>query len=101
VAVTINAAPKKHRYEIFVDDERAGFTQYRPAPGEITFVHTEISEQFGGQGLAGELIRYALADVREQGLAVLPECPFVRGFIAKHEEFLDLVPAGKRAQFDL
>lgn len=101
MAVTINAAPKKHRYEIFVDDERAGFTQYRPSPGQIVFVHTEIGERFGGQGLAGKLIRYALDDARAQGLAVLPECPFVRGFIAKHDEFLDLVPAEKRGQFDL
>lgn len=101
MTATINAAPERHRYEIFVDGKAAGFTQYRLSPGEITFLHTEIFDEFGGQGLGGQVIRHALADARAQGLAVLPECPFVRGFIAKHEEFLDLVPAGKQARFDL
>jgi len=32
---------------------------------------------------------------------VLPFCPFVRGFIEKHNEYLDLVPVERRAQFKL
>jgi uncharacterized protein len=32
---------------------------------------------------------------------VLPYCPFVKRFIQKHPEFLDLVPPSQRAAFDL
>jgi predicted GNAT family acetyltransferase len=96
----VSAAPERNRYEIFVAGKIAGFVEYRTAPAEIAFIHTEIGDEFGGQGLGGKLIRYALDDARNQGLAVLPECPFVRGYIAKHHEYLDLVPAGKNAQFD-
>lgn len=32
---------------------------------------------------------------------MLPYCPFVKAFIAKHEEYLDLVPEAKRARFGL
>jgi uncharacterized protein len=40
--------------------------------------------------------------VRRQGIAVLPFCPFVRGYIAKHpDEYLELVPAAQRHHFDL
>ena len=38
---------------------------------------------------------------RAQGLAVLPFCPFVRGFIDRHREYLDLVPVERRAKLGL
>jgi uncharacterized protein len=34
-------------------------------------------------------------------LAVLPYCPFVQGFIARHREYLDLVPVERRPKFAL
>ena len=43
----------------------------------------------------------ALADVRSEGLSVLPFCPFVRDYIARHAEYVDLVPEAMRAKFDL
>jgi uncharacterized protein len=43
----------------------------------------------------------ALRSARQRGLNVLPFCPYVRGFIAKNSEFLDLVPEQDRARFNL
>jgi predicted GNAT family acetyltransferase len=105
--VTVSVVPERSRYEISVDGECAGFTRYRgydkrsARPGEIVFLHTEIDDSFSGQGLGSTLIRYALDDARKKGLAVIPYCPFVRGFIAKHEDYLDLVPEDRRAEFEL
>jgi uncharacterized protein len=89
------------RFTIAVDGEPAGFAQYRDRGRAIAFVHTEIDDRFEGQGLGGRLVSAALDDVRSRGLAVLPFCPFVRGYIARHGEYLDLVPETQRAQFDL
>lgn len=103
----VTDVPERHRYEIRVGDETAGFAEYalRTDPhgdGEtIAFIHTEVDDAYAGQGLAGRLARAALDDARARGLAVLPFCPFIRGWIAKHPEYLDLVPAGRREQFDL
>ena len=47
------------------------------------------------------LVRGALDAVKADGLAVLPYCPFVRGYIARHPEYLSLVPASERAEFGL
>jgi uncharacterized protein len=89
------------RFVISVDGETAGFAQYRDRGRAIAFVHTEIDDRFEGQGLGGRLVSAALDDVRSRGLAVLPFCPFVRGYIARHREYLDLVPATQRAQLGL
>ena len=101
MTTTVADAPDASRYEIHVDGELAGFAEYRLEDGLIAFTHTEVADAFEGRGLAGELVTYALGDARTRGLAVHPFCPYVRSFIAKHPEHLDLVPEAERAHFDL
>jgi uncharacterized protein len=93
--------PEEERFEIRAGDKLAGFTVYRRRPGLIAFIHTEVEPELEGMGLASRLIQSALDTARDEDLAVLPFCPFVRGYIQKHHEYLDLVPADHRAQFDL
>lgn len=89
------------RFEIHDDGELAGFAEYHRSGDEIAFIHTEIDPRFGGRGLGGKLARAALDAAREQKLSVLPYCPFIRGWITKHPEYSDLVPASHRARFGL
>jgi uncharacterized protein len=93
--------PREERFEIRAGEQLAGFTQYRRRPGLIAFVHTEVDPQFEGQGVASRLIKTALDTARAESLAVLPFCPFVRAYIDKHHDYLDLVPADYREHFDL
>ena len=92
---------QQHRYEIRVDGQLAGFTEYRRHPTLIEFVHTEIEPQYESRGLASQLVRTELEAVGAAGLEVLPFCPFVRGYIESHHRYLDLVPLGRRAEFGL
>lgn len=99
---TVHDAVERSRFEIHVDGDLTGFAQYRMAdPGLIVFVHTEIDDAFEGRGLGSILIRAALDSARGRALAVRPDCPFVRGYIARHSEYLDLVPADLRPQVGL
>ena len=93
--------PDRSRFEIRVGDEVAGFAEYRRRPGLIAIIHTLIDPRFEGEGLASQLVRTALSEARSDGLSVLPFCPFVRAYIARHTEHLDLVPEDMRAKFDL
>lgn len=101
MAVEVHDNPEEQRYDAVVDGAPAGFAAYRMQPGLIEFVHTEIKEAFKGQGIGSMLIREALEDARRRGFEVLPFCPFVQSFIAKHREFVDLVPGSRREQFGL
>ncbi len=97
----VSEAPQRDRFEIRVGGDLAGFTVYRVDGERYAFVHTEIDSRFAGGGLGSVLIRGALDDVRRRSIPVLPYCPFVRRYIARHSEYLDLVPPDARAEFDL
>ena len=82
----------KHRYELWVDDERVGHAKYDLGPGRIAFVHTKVYDSYEGSGLGSQLARSALDDARARGLLVMPYCPFIAGFIERHlDEYRDLV----------
>ena len=93
--------PETDRYELLADGKAAGFVEYKLSPGEIMFIHTEIDEAYEGKGLGSVLVRHVLDDARERGLAVLPLCPFVREWITRNEDYLDLVPAKARQKYHL
>jgi HAD superfamily hydrolase (TIGR01509 family) len=93
--------PDRQRYEILVDDSVGAFTEYRLHGWVADFVHTETLPSYRRRGLASRLIPEALDDARRRDWKVRPVCPFVCGYIAKHSEYLDLVPAEERAAFGL
>jgi uncharacterized protein len=99
--IAVGDAPARDRFEVTVDGELAGFLVYRSRKGLLALIHTEVEERFEGRGLGGRLARFALERAREEGLAVLPFCPFVNEWIRRHPEYSDLVPAAYRANFDL
>jgi uncharacterized protein len=84
--------PARERYEIYLDGTLAGFTTYRLRDGNrIIAVHSEVFPEFAHHGLASELARQMLDDVRARGLTVTPRCPFVAKFIREHDDYADLV----------
>ena len=83
--------PSASRFEIVVDDDVAGFVDYRRDGDTITLVHTEIGDAHEGQGLGGKLARGALDLVRSEGGKVVPQCAFIKGWIEKHPDYQDLV----------
>lgn len=102
MATIVRDNPVRHRYEVYADEQLAGFSEYRFRGDAIAFTHTEIGEGFSGRGLGRKLVADELADSRRRGLAVLPFCPYVRRVIADNpNRYLDLVRAEDRARFEL
>ncbi|MGD0881057.1 MAG: GNAT family N-acetyltransferase [Acidimicrobiales bacterium] len=100
MTIAVHDVPDRRRYEIEEDGDVVGFVTYRIHRGIIDFIHTEVDPSHTGRGLAGTLISHALDDARRRELGVLPHCPFVRSYIDAHaEEYLDLVPVDRRAEF--
>jgi len=79
-----------HRFEL----EESGVTavaNYTLADGVITFTHTETPPAARGRGMASRLVAGALQASRARGLRVVPQCSFVRAYLARHPQFADLM----------
>ena len=83
-------AARQSRYEADLGDAVA-ILEYQTRGDRIVFTHTQVPEEHQGEGIGTALVRYALDDVREQGLGVVPMCPFVQAFIQQHADYRDLV----------
>ena len=79
------------RYELYVDDTLASIAEYRRVGSRLIFDHTETDRAFRGRGLAAELVEWAMNDVRERRLSVVPRCWFVRQFLDEHPEYREIV----------
>lgn len=79
------------RFEVEADGVAAGFAQFVDHDGQRIFFHTVVEPAFGGRGLGGVLVGGALTATRDEGLRVVPVCPFVKGYVDKHPEWADLV----------
>ena len=91
IATVVTDNPEQSRFELRLDDELVGFSEYRPAGERLIISHTEIEEGHEGEGLGSELVGQMLDAIRESGKGVIPLCPFTAGFISRHPEYADLV----------
>jgi predicted GNAT family acetyltransferase len=89
--ITVTRSDERSRFEATIDGEVAGYSQYRLGEGRIEFTHTVVDDAFEGKGVGSALVGGALDQVRAEGLAVVATCPFVRGYIERHQEFADLL----------
>ena len=91
--VTVTDAPERERFEAWLaDGTLVGTAYYTLREDAIVFTHTEVPEEYEGQGIAARMVRFALGDARSRNLRVVALCPYVRAFLRKHEdEYADLV----------
>jgi predicted GNAT family acetyltransferase len=89
--VEIRHNSQRHRYEAWRDGTRVGHTMYRLTDGTIVFVHTEVDQQYRGEGIGSTLIQAALDDVRDTSTRrVVAQCPMVRTWLHRHPDYQDL-----------
>ncbi|HIV57373.1 MAG TPA: N-acetyltransferase [Candidatus Stackebrandtia faecavium] len=88
---TVIDNPDLSRYEAKFGDEIAGYCQYEHFEKYTRLPHTVVSPEYRGQGIAGELVRAAMDDLRARGIQVEPSCTYVQRWLAKHPEYNDMV----------
>lgn len=84
--------PESKRYVAKVEgsDDQA-YIDVMPGDTAWIFSHVEVAPSLEGQGVASGLVRAALADIRAQGLAIMPLCPYVLAYLRRHPEEADVV----------
>jgi uncharacterized protein len=82
--------PASGEFRVDVNGQ-VGKLVYRRDGDTISLLHTEVPEEFEGQGIAGRLAHAGLEFARAEHLTVVPICPFVAAYIRRHSEYQPLV----------
>lgn len=83
---------KKGRFILFYNDKEAGQMTFSWA-GEDKFIidHTEVKEEFGGKGLAKELVMAGVEFAREKEVKIIPLCPYAKSRFDRDENIRDVL----------
>ncbi len=89
--ITVRHNPDRQRFEILDAGNVIGKAAYKDYDGGASpqriFYHTVINEEYGGQGLAGQLATAALDETVGAGRGIVPVCPYIKKFLTKHPEY--------------
>jgi uncharacterized protein len=73
------------------DGEVAVLT-YRLRAGRFVLIHTQVPASLEGRGIGGKLVLAALDRARQDGLTIVPLCPFARNWLERHPDAARDVP---------
>ncbi len=80
------------RYTLRMDGEIASAVDYKISGDSISFTHTFTDAKRRGQGLAGEIVEFAVNDVEQSSnLRIVPMCWYVGEWFDKHPERAELL----------
>ncbi len=95
--VAMESGPVKnelmHRYELHLEEKVAVLAYELQKEGVVAFTHTFVPPELRGKNVAAILTKFALEDVRSQGLKVVPQCSYVVTYLERNKEYADLRPA--------
>ena len=87
------------RFEALEDGQVVGWLDFEAGPGVLTMTHTIVPSEHGGRGIGKVLVEYAVGYAADNGWSVVPECAFVRAYLAKNPPLQTLVPESRRQEF--
>ena len=66
----------------------------RSGANTLIIDHTEVPQAFRGKGIGGLMLDRLTADAREEGMAIIPICPYAAAQFKRHPEWRDLLAPG-------
>jgi hypothetical protein len=79
---TITRNDAAGRFETTVEGHRAELTFHRDG-NRLVLDHTGVPEEIGHHGIASDLAEAAFRYAEQEGLSVVPRCPYVRRWLEK------------------
>jgi uncharacterized protein len=90
MTIQVENDPAEGRFQAVVEGHLC-VADYTLSPGVMHITHTGVHPSLQGRGIAAALVEAAFAHARAQGLQVDPVCSYVRTYIRRHPETLNLV----------
>jgi predicted GNAT family acetyltransferase len=82
--------PEHSRFAIHAEGQTA-VLDYQRVGQRLVLPHTGVPRELEGRGVGTRLAKATLDWAREEGLRVVPICPFIRAYLQRHPENADLL----------
>ena len=80
------------QFEMALEEGKTAFIQYEEeSEGILALAHTEVPEEYEGQGIGSALLKGAFQILQAENLKIVPTCPFVAAYLRRHPEYQSLV----------
>lgn len=100
-SITHHVLGQGGKYVAHLEGESAqGTLEWEPARGKgereqdarevRVATHTIVPREIGGRGVAARLVEHFVADAREQGFLIRPDCSYVEAKFDEHPDWKDL-----------
>jgi len=91
VTITRHDGGSSGEYRAHVDgSDHIGRLTWVERGGARVADHTLVPPPIGGKGVAAKLVEALIADAREQGFKIVPQCSYVEVAFRRHPEWADL-----------
>ena len=81
---------ENERFVMYFDGKEV-YVEYTMAGKEINLYHTYTDPTLRGKGLAAQVVRAAFEFAKENNLKVIPTCSYTQAFLAKNDEYKEIV----------
>lgn len=87
---------RRQRFVVDLDGDE-GYLSYREREdGLLDYTHTYVPPEHRGRCVGEEIVLHALEHARDEGVRVIPNCPFVSHVPEEHPEYREIVSEGER-----
>ena len=76
---------------VLEQDGGVGELVYEVEDGRLILLHTEVDDSLRGQGAGGRLVGAAVDRASDDGLTVVPRCPYARRWLREHTDVASTV----------
>ena len=74
--------------------EKTAIIEYIRAEDKMYLTHTEVPKEFEGKGVASTMVKHVFGQIEDEGLKLVPLCPFIATYLKRHPEWHHLLAKG-------
>ena len=75
----------------FVNEVNAGECQFDIKDDKWYIIHTGVRPEYGGRGIAKQLVKCIIEEARKRGKKIVPICSYAQKMMLNNEEYKDVL----------
>ena len=89
--IRIAYSEKTNQSLAYDGDKIIGRCDYQIKDGKWHIIHTVVMSEYGGRGIAKQLVKEVIKQARERNIKIVPICSYAQKMMLDNEEYKDVL----------